>query len=131
MIFPMVAGGNIPPFVFVQQVTTQPNQCIIAASGAKVIGVSPRYTRHPPGAFFNDDGYAAIATEDIQIFSENETCMIQIGTGGCAAGDYLKPDAGGTGTAIVASTGNFYGAIASRAAAAGDLIEVQVHIGTL
>lgn len=125
MIFPMIANGNIAPSRFLKQDTTVDNKCLQAGAGNKLIGVSQRGTRNTPYSTL-EDGFCAIAGEDLQIYGPEETCLLELG-GTVAAGDRLKADANGKG--VTAASGDEYGAIAGQAGTSGKLIEVVVELG--
>lgn len=127
MKFPAVSGGNIAPSRFVTPSAVADNTVLQATTGSHPIGVSQAGTRNTPYSTL-DDGFAAIATENIHVFGENETCGLEIGSGGCAAGDFLKPDVNGAG--VKSSTdGDWYGAISGQAAVQGQIVEVEILIG--
>lgn len=124
---PGVAGGNISPSRFVRLSTAADNTYLQAGAGEKIVGVSQKGTRRAPYGSL-DDGYAAIAGENILVFAQGMTCGLELG-GTVAAGDRLKADADGKG--VAAGTGEEYGAIAPQAGTSGDVIEVQVDLGKL
>jgi hypothetical protein len=120
------ATGNIAPSRFVKQSVTTDNQVTQAGAGEKVFGISQAGTRRTPyGAL--DDGYAAIANEDVQVFGVAENCLLEI-SATVAAGDRLKADADGKGTPTVTNLDE-YGAIALVAGTTGQLIQVEVRPG--
>jgi hypothetical protein len=126
MIFSMKANGNIAPSRFVKLDTSADNKVLQAGAGGIVFGVSQAGTRRTP---YNglDDGYAAIAGEDLEVFGQSEVCLLELG-GTVSPGDRLKSDADGKG---VATTTNLdeYGAIARVAGTSGQLIPVEVRPG--
>ena len=126
-MFPTVAGGNISPHRFVKPSTTADHTVLQAGAGEKVVGISQRGTRNVPYSSL-DDGYAAIAGESLRVYSTGETCLVECG-GTVTPGDRLKADSNGK--AVVASSGDEYGAIAGQAGTSGKLVEVYVDLGKI
>ena len=129
-LYPVTAGGNITPSRILVTSTATANR-VIQATGATVqpVGISQRGTRNTPyqsGTATLDDGFAAIAGENLTIFSNGDTCALELG-GTVAIGAALMSD--GSGRGITATTTNYTVAVASKAGVLGDLIEVQVLIG--
>ena len=126
-----ICGGNVNPSRFVTQSATLDRTVTLSASGDKPIGISQLQTHLIP-LLTLDDGYAAIAGENLHVYTkDDEEAWLELGVGGCAAGDFLKPDAANTGKGIVAATGAFYGARALTAGTNGQIIKVQPAFGTL
>lgn len=127
----MVANGNIAPCRFVKQDTTGK---VVAAGATDVpFGISQEGSRNPPYTGL-DDGYAAIAGENIHVYEENEgmnnECFLESGAA-FNNGAFLKPSTAGVGIATTTDK-DAYGAIALHAAtAAGQLIRVKVRNGYL
>jgi hypothetical protein len=117
------ANGNITPASFVKLDTSGDGLVALAGAGEKVVGVSQAGTRRTPYESL-DDGYAAIAGEDLEVFGIGEECWLQI-AGTITQGDRLKSDASGYGVAV-ASNNDEYGAVARQAGVSGQLIRVQV-----
>jgi hypothetical protein len=125
--FSAVAAGNIAPSRFVIQSTTLQGQVTQATAGAGPLwGISQPGTRNTPYSSL-DDGFAAIAGENLTIFGPNMQCLLELG-GTVTLNQRLKSDLNGKGIATTAD-GDEYGALAMMAGAAGDLIEVQVEVG--
>ena len=125
-----IAGGNITPGAFVTQSTSTDRTVSASASGDKPIGVA-WYSTHLTPLLGLNDGYVAVAGEQVRVqILDGEEGWIQVGTSAVAAGDFLKPDASGTGTAITASSdGDYYGARALTAGAVGQLIKCVLSPG--
>lgn len=123
---PMVAGGNISPSRFVMPSSTNENECLQATADARTIGISQRGTRNPPIAGL-DDGLAAVAGEQLQIFGPGEVAMLEIGAA-VTPGTFLRSDANGRGIPV-ATAGQWYGARALQGGAANDFIQVLVITG--
>ena len=102
-----MANGNILPSVFVQIDTAGTGQTanpayskvIAAASGSQPVGVSQAGTKYTPVTGVTDVN-AAEAGDMVQVFGEGESQVLLLLTGSVAAGQLLKPDATGNGTAI-------------------------------
>lgn len=119
-----VATGNITPCSFVKQSTTLDGKVTLCGAGDKIYGISQKGTRNPPLSPL-DDGYAAIAGENVMLYTFPDTTLLTIGTGGCAPGDRLKADASGFGVATT-STGDEIGAVALGTGASGDQVPVKL-----
>lgn len=125
-----VAGGNIGIAVFVTLSATLDRTITQSASGDKPIGIAQTGTHLIP-ALGIDDGFSAIAGENVHVATkDDDEAFLQLG-GTVASNDFLKPDGSGNGTGITATTGNFYGARALTAGTSGQLIKVQPAFGTL
>ena len=122
-----ISGGNIEPCVFLAPGTGD-NTAVQANATSKVIGVSPNTTRAFPDSTNSGTQYAAVAGDPIASFEIGDFCWLKIGTGGCSAGSFLKPDANGYGVAAT-TTGDKYYAVSREAHAAGEIAWVQL-IGT-
>jgi len=123
--FPHVAGGDIRTCRFVKLSTSANNTVLEADANEAVIGISTDATRDAP-----QEGSSALAAADGEVLSitpfNGDPCLLEIGSGGCAAGDELKSDADGKGV-VRASTGTTIqnvGAIALGAYAAGEIGQV-------
>jgi hypothetical protein len=136
-----VANGNIAPSTFVKidgSLTTpnQGNMVITAGSGDSPIGVAQKGTRYTPlpnaaGQATLDNGFAAIQNQDIGVYLLGASAPMLLG-GSCNAGDWLKPNTNGDGSAIATSTpGDHVGGRATMAGIAGQIIDMQVQPGTL
>jgi hypothetical protein len=124
-IISFVAGGNIAPSRFVVIDTSADRQVTQAAgTTAGIIGVSQMGTRRTPYSTL-DDGYAAVATEEIQVFCTGSEPLLELG-GTVAAGDSLTSDGSGKGITTTTDKNN-YGAIALEAGVSGGLCRVRVQ----
>lgn len=131
-----VSNGNIAPSRFVMFDATSPvgGRVIqsddgtiagISPAGGKIFGISQTGTRNAPYPAL-DDGFAAIAGENLLVYTfSDKEAWLQIGTGGCNAGDYLKSAADGTGI-VTTTTGDNVGARAKQSGLAGDLVPVDL-----
>ncbi len=120
------AGGNVYPTRFVKMDVTD-DQCVLqATAGARTVGISGRGARTANGATsdFPNSPYIAIAGENCEIYGLGDVCELDIGSGGCTAGDALKSDASGQG--ITAGAGDFAGALALQTRNSGEKALVQV-----
>jgi hypothetical protein len=122
-ILSMKANGNITMSRFVRIDTSGDGLVVQAGTGEKCFGVSQAGSRRVPYSSL-DDGYAAIAGEDLEVFGIGEECWLEIG-GTVTVGDRLKSDTDGKG---VTTTTNLdeWGAVARQAGTSGQLIRVQV-----
>ena len=121
------ANGNIHPGRFVKLDSSTAGGKVLECAGTTVpiFGIAQMATRNAPYPLL-DDGYAAIASEDLLVytFSDKEV-WLEIGSGGCNPGDRLTSDGTGAGIATT-STGNWVGAVAKQQGAQGDLVPVDV-----
>ena len=122
------ATGTIAPYTFVSLDTANVGQVVQAAAGGEIHGISQPGTRRVPYDGL-DDGNAAIAGENVNIFGPPEKEVILRIGGTVAVGDRLKSDATGRGITTVTANDEV-GAIATKAGAIDDLITVQT-IGPL
>lgn len=116
---PAVASGTINPSVFV----TQSGDFNVAqsASGDGPIGVAQAGTK-----LFNVT-YAAQAGDPIGVYGDGSECYIMLG-GTVTAGNFLKPDGSGGGTAIAGTSTDKIGAVALEGGASGNLIRCKVLV---
>jgi len=123
------AGGNILPSIFVKISTTADDTVLACVAGDDPFGISQEGVDQPPGVA-GSDGNAGRAGENMKVYGPGSQCLITLGTGGCARGDYLKPAAAGNG--VTASTAaDKYGAQALEIGAAGEKILVVVIKGKI
>ena len=125
---PLIAGGDINPARFVTLSTAANFTVLESNSGdTKLYGISAEHTKNTP-----QTGSSALHAESGDqpwIFEAGAKCKLKIGSGGCTAGDFLKPDNSGQGvTAAAAATA---GAQALETAVEGELAEVRVLHPTL
>lgn len=119
-----VANGNIAPSRFVKIDTTAKDRVLQAGAGDKCYGVSQPGVRNAPWAPL-DDGYAAIAGENLMIYgSPSKDIKLELG-GTVTAGDSLKSDANGKGVTTT-TTGDWIGAEAMESGVTGDVVRVRV-----
>lgn len=124
-----VANGNIPMSRFVKPDTTAVGKAIVATAGSgtegdSTYGVSHESSRNIPYSTL-DDGYTAIAGENVRVYIDDEECYLESGAA-VAHGDKLKSDSVGRGIPATTDKDRF-GAIALQAcSAAGVLIRVKV-----
>ncbi len=123
--FSMKASGNIAPSRFVKQTVTADGEVTQAGTGERIFGVSHEGVRRIPGLL--DDGFAAIAGEDLKVYGDNDECLLEI-VATVAPGDRLKSDTDGKGTPV-ASNNDEWGATAKVAGVSGRLIRVEVRPG--
>lgn len=126
-----VANGNIAPCRFVSYVGTDAGGRVIQAtdgSGSKgtvIFGISQAEERQPPYTGLQD-GYCAISGETFKVFTfPDKEVYLEIGTGGCNPGDFLKADANGCGITTTTNLDNV-GARAKQSGIAGDRVPVDL-----
>ena len=128
----MQAAGNITRASFVKVYTSANNQVVAAGANDRTIGIAQIGGRTAPlPSETQDPAYAAQANENLLVHTldnQRDDVVLQIGSGGCTAGDELKSDASGYG--VVAATGTVtrqnIGAIALETASAGELCKVMI-----
>jgi len=120
-----VANGNINPSRFVYLDATADGKVLEASAVThKLYGISQPGTRNAPYSTL-DDGYAAIAGENVQIYGlGDKDVLLELG-GTVARGDRLTAATGGKGIKTVTDRDE-YGAIAMASGVSGELIPVQV-----
>lgn len=117
------AGGDIYPARFTTISTVANNTVLESNSGdTKLFGISTEATKNAPQS--GGSSLAAEANDEIRVYEPGNTCLLMIGSGGCTAGDFLKPDADGKG--VTATTGAVAGAQAIETASASELALVRV-----
>jgi hypothetical protein len=132
--FFMRASGNITRSRFVVMDPNNPgtgaasgNNVIQAGLNGPVVGVADVAGNQPPiPTVTQSPPYAAQAGQNVRVFPQGGRCLLEIGTGGCVAGDELKSDANGAGVACGLTGKGRVGAVAIMGANAGELTEVQV-----
>ncbi len=116
-----IAGGNIAPSRFVKLGTDE----TVTHCGAGEIpwGISQPYTRYPALAAV-DDGFAAIAGEQCNVFGPtDDECLLELG-GTVTPGQGIKATTDGKGLAAVTNLDQV-GAVAIQGGISGDLIKVK------
>lgn len=126
-----ISGGNIPPCRFVSQtaVTASNRVVTLSASGDLPIGISAKHTHLPPLLGLND-GYVAISGMSVGVHTTpDEEAWLELG-GTVVPGDLIKPDTGGAGKGVVASSdANNYGARALSGGVSGQIVKVKLQFG--
>lgn len=117
------AGGDINTARFVT-ISTAANQTVLESNSGdtKLFGISTEATKNAPQT--GGSTLAAESADEVRVHLPGDDCLLTIGSGGCTAGDFLKPDADGKG--VTATTGNVAGAQALETASAGELCKVLV-----
>lgn len=127
----MMANGTIIRCRFVKMDPTVNHKVIpITVTGDVMIGVSGDEARTAPTPDVGITPYqVAQAGEPVDVHPDTAECLLEIGAGGCSAGDRLTSDNAGKGVTNP-KTGHppHIGAIALTAANAGELALVQVMI---
>lgn len=124
----LVATGNISQCRFVKLGTATNGTGTQCTTDDIMYGVSAKGVRQAALAGL-DDGYAAISGEEfhVHLFDEmlNNPVLLEIGSGGCNPGDYLKSDVNGAGIANT-TTNKACGAIALQKASSGQRALVRL-----
>jgi hypothetical protein len=123
-----VANGTIDPSVFVKYDSSAKAGFFLQAGAGDVpYGISQQATRRVP-ALGLDDGHAALITESLRVYEDDDECYLQI-AGTVTLGQYLKPTTGGKGIAVTTNN-DVYGAIALQPGTSGKVIKVKVQKGS-
>lgn len=125
----MTAGGTIRRARFVNIMTSANHTVEEADANDRTIGVatdSGRAAAIPSESA--DPPEAAQAGEQVEVRFPGDEALLEIGSGGCTAGDELKSDADGKGVAraTTGTTVQNVGAIALETASEGELARVIV-----
>lgn len=116
-----IAGGNITPSRFVKLGTDQ--TVTLAGAGEECWGISQPATRYPALAAI-DDGFAAVAGENVNIYGPgDDQAPLELG-GTVTAGQYIKASTNGVGVAATADH-DVVGAVAVTGGVSGDIIKVK------
>jgi len=126
---PFVASGTIIRARFVK--ISGVNTVAAAGAGEKIVGISQLGSRTAPiPGVTADPPEAAQSGEHLNVLDATDSfAMLEIGTGGCTAGDYLKAESGGKGVALGNSGKEFIGAQAMETCSAGELCRVKIMPG--
>jgi len=124
-----VANGNISPSRLVKIDPTAPGKVLQCSAASDVaVGVCQAGTHNASVATF-DDGYAAVAGLNVNVFTVGDLCQVQSG-GTITAGDRLTSDS--SGRAVTASSGNYtVGYAEQNATAADQMIQMRVQPGLI
>jgi len=130
-----LAGGTIRVSRFVKGSTAANFTVLEADANEKIFGISQEGSRVAPiPSVTVDPAEAAQSGEQVEVHStDDRVVMLEIGTGGCTADDYLVADADGKGVVSTGAAGaeQHVGARALETASAGDLARVSIHIETV
>jgi hypothetical protein len=121
-LIPVKAGGDIRPARFVSAGAANNTVLESEAGDVKILGVSQEATKNAPQE--GGSTLAAAANDQFEMFPWGSDPLLELGAGGCAAFDWLKPDADGKG--VVAAGAAVAGAIAFEAGSAGEKVKVLV-----
>ncbi len=132
------ANGTIRRARFVKQDATDDHSILEADANERILGISQVGPRVAPIPEVSDADriVAAVATESCMVHLPGETTqdtLLEAGSGGWSAGDYLKSDADGKGVAIAETAGlkEEVGARAMTSVNEGELGKVTVEIKTV
>ena len=121
----LIAGGNILPSVFC---TMDGNnyEVVQSVSGDHPIGISQVGTHDSPGVA-GATAYAAIAGQELQVFTEGDVCLLTVATGVTAGQFLMVGSTNGYGVPLI--NGNWYGAQAlENASAAVGITNPQIRV---
>lgn len=128
-----IAEEALQPSIFVtMDGTTGDYKLLAAETGDFPYGITADYSEVAPipnvttTNHASEGGVVAVITEHGD--KENSTQMLRI-SAAVVRGDRLMPDGTGNGTAIKATPGNWYGAVAEESGAAGEAIRVMPRYG--
>lgn len=125
----MSAGGTIRRARFVNLKTTANHTVEEADANDRTIGIAQEGGREPAlPSVTADPPEAAQSGDQLRVYVPGDTCLLEIGSGGCTAGDDLKSDTDGKGVAraTTGTTVQNVGAIALETASEGELAKVLV-----
>ena len=124
------AGGNIPPSHIVKLSTAADNTVLVSAAATSVnIGVAQGGTRRAPGTG-DDDGYAAIAGENVAVFGPGSgQALVDLG-GTVTRGDAVTSDGNGRGVSTT-TDGDIIIGWAMQSGVSRDLVTVLINPGYL
>lgn len=118
----LVATGNVSPCRFVKFATTGSEGTQASAATDLLAGISWEETRYPPNSPA-DDGYVAIADENLPYHSAGMVCNLVI-SATLTAGTLVTSDSAGKGAAP--SSGNYVGAVLLQGGDADDKVMAYV-----
>lgn len=119
-----VAGEDLEPCRFVKRDTSQDNAVVYADDGAAaLVGITFNGTRAAPLPSSSETLTAADG-ESVRVFGPGDRAEVELGETITAAN--LNLTATTDGKAVAASSGDFVGAIAERAASSGEKVWCQV-----
>jgi hypothetical protein len=119
-----VAGEDLLPCRFVKRDTAVDNAVVYADDGAAaIVGITFSGTRDAPIPL-NTSNLLAEEGDPVRVYGPGERCEVVLGETITAAN--LNLTATTDGKAVAASSGDFVGAIAERAASDGEKVWVQV-----
>lgn len=129
-----VANGTIRTARFVKVDPSDNNSVLEADANERILGVSQMGGRTAPiPDVVTDPVEAAQTGEHLLVHLQGEYALLEIGSGGCTAGDLLKSDADGKGVALDESAGSKEeaGARSLATCAEGDFAPVQIQSQTV
>ncbi len=122
------AGGDVYVCRFVKFTSNAGSVVQAAAASDAVIGVSTQDERLPSTLGGTAD-LAAASGQGVKVFTVGQEAVLELGTGGCTAGNTLESDANGKGVVSSATAGKTYAAIALETGVAGDRVRVWIQPG--
>ncbi len=121
-----VASSTIQPARFVTP--SGDNTVTQSVLGDEPIGISGVAVKYAPiPQITNNPG--AEAGDTLQVYGLGDYCLLVLGSGGCNAGDFLKPDGSGQGIVSGNTAVDAVGARAVNGGAVGEFVRVQIVTG--
>lgn len=118
----LIAGGTIPPSVFIKGDTSTEYGAVKAGAGEAVLGVSQQGQKIPPGTPGADSTIAAEAGDLFDAYGPLDFCPVAAG-GTVTRYQWVKSNANGA--AVAHTTGAaFVAGIAFTGGASGELIKI-------
>lgn len=122
----MKAGVDLVAARFVRLDPSNDRTLLMATGGSNIFGVTLQTVETLIGGIFGTLGVHCTAGKTPDVCGNGTYCLLEIGSGGCTPGVFLKADTVGKG--IIAAANEPYGARALMTAAEGDLALVEVIV---
>ena len=120
------AATTVRPSRFVKMSVTHDSKIDEANdTDVALIGVSGEWMHDAPIPS-ETTGDAAASGEHVKVYGIGDICLIDLGSGGCTVGQYLKPDNDGKGVVATVAT-DFIGALALEGGAENDKVRIQIQ----
>lgn len=123
------ANGNVPMSSIVKPDSSAPFRVIVAAAATDpLIGVASEAADRTPIPQDTGTQYAAIAGEDLKVYTVGDECSVQTASTGLATGDAVTSDGSGNGVTTT-TTHNVYVGRALDTLATTGLVRILVEPG--
>ena len=124
------SNGNIPVSAIVKFDATSPFRVIVAAAATDaLIGVSSEAVDKAPIPQDTSAQYAAVAGEDLKVYTTGDSCSVTTGTGGFTAGDAVTSDGSGNGITTTTDKNIYVGRAVDTLTVALALARIEVNPG--